>query len=263
VASVGPGVEDIRVGDPVWTNSAGYGGRAGATAELVPVDRDRLYPLPAGADPVGFVAAVHPAATAHGVLFGRAGLRAGETVAVIGANGAVGLCLVQAAVGLGASVVAVVRSDRPARRLRELGAGRVAVADLEHALDAAMESTSDGVDVLVDTTGRVDLSPVPERLNVRGRLVLMAGRDSTLHLAAWRLYTREVAVLGFVMSRMDVAELAAAAGWIACRYPAHPLAVGVAPVRSFSDARWAHETLERGQLPHTPDGLTGRIVLTP
>lgn len=262
VAAVGPAVTDVTVGDRVWTNSAGYGGRPGATAELVAVDRHRLYPLPAGADPVGFVATVHPAATAHGVLTGRAGVRAGETVAVIGANGAVGLCLVQVAAALGASVVAVVRDDRPRGRLRELGADRVVVADAAHALDAAAQAAPAGADVLVDTTGAVDLSPVPEWLNERGRLVLVAGR-APLRLDTWRLYTREIAVSGFIMSGMNVTELAAAAHWIGGRYPVGPLVVGVGPVLSFADAQRAHEMVEQGGLPHTPDGLVGRIVLTP
>jgi len=97
VAALGTDIRDVELGQWVWTNSAGYGGRAGATAELVAVDRDRLYPLPPGADPVSFVAAVHPGATAHGALLGRARVQAGQTVAVIGANGAVGMCMVQLA----------------------------------------------------------------------------------------------------------------------------------------------------------------------
>jgi NADPH:quinone reductase len=79
-------------GERVWTNSAGYGGRPGATAELVAVARERSYRLPAGGDPEAFVASVHPGATAYGALLHRARLAAGESLAVVGANGAVGMC---------------------------------------------------------------------------------------------------------------------------------------------------------------------------
>jgi NADPH:quinone reductase len=78
VAAVGVGVAGVERDQGVWTNSTGYGGRPGATAELVVVDRDRLDRLPAGADPVAFVAAVHPGATAHGACGGAracAGMR--------------------------------------------------------------------------------------------------------------------------------------------------------------------------------------------
>jgi len=109
VAAAGADVTEFAPGDRVWTNSAGYGGRPGATAELAVVAQERLYRLPDGAEPVPFVAAVHPGATAHGVLIRRARLRPGETVAVAGANGAVGMCLVQVAAAAGASVIAVAR----------------------------------------------------------------------------------------------------------------------------------------------------------
>jgi NADPH:quinone reductase-like Zn-dependent oxidoreductase len=258
VAGTGAAVTDVQAGRRVWTNSAGYGGRPGATAELVAVDRERLYPLPEGADPVRFVAAVHPGATAHGVLLGRARLRPGETVAVVGANGAVGVCLVQLAARYGAEVVAVVRNAAAAGRLRELGARHVVVAEAAVAAAAAAAVAPRGVDVFVDTSRHVDLATVPERLEPRGRIVLVAG-EGTTELDLWRFYVREIQLLGFVMSQMTVPELAAAAEWI----NAAPPRVGVGRVLGFADAARAHSILEGGELPRMPDGTVGRIVLRP
>src|SRR6202012_5749503 len=51
VAAVGPQITEFAPGDRVCTNSAGYGGRPGATAELAVVAQERLYRLPDGADP--------------------------------------------------------------------------------------------------------------------------------------------------------------------------------------------------------------------
>jgi NADPH2:quinone reductase len=262
VAAVGAGVTGVAPGRRVWTNSAGYGGRPGATAELVVVERDRLYRLPAGADSVAFVAAVHPGATAHGALLGRARLHRGETVAVIGANGAVGMCMVQVAAASGAHVVAVVRDRRAEGRLRALGAERVVVAEATAALEPARAAAADGLDLLVDTTGRVDVAEAPDQINPRGRVVLIAGHGR-LSLDMWRLYTREIQLLGFVMSRMTVTELAEAAGWINETYPEHPLSVVVGTVMNFAEAEQAHALVESGQLPRTADGMVGRIVLRP
>lgn len=50
VLRVAAGVTNFAVGDLVWTNSAGYDGRMGATAEMVAVAADRLYPVPCGVD---------------------------------------------------------------------------------------------------------------------------------------------------------------------------------------------------------------------
>lgn len=262
VASAGPGVTGFRAGERVWTNSAGYEGRAGATAELVPVEQERLYRLPAGADPVTFVASVHPGATAHGVLLDRARLRPGESVAVVGANGAVGMCLVQVAARQGAEVVAVTRQPSAAPRLAELGARQVVVAEAREALAAAAHAADGGIDVLVDTTRHVDVGSVPDHLNPRGRIVLIAGQGS-VSLDLWGFYTREVQLLSFVMSRMTVPELATTAAWINGTYPDEPLTVSVGEVLRFSDAARAHAMLESGGLPRLPDGTVGRLVLTP
>ena len=84
VAAVGSGVAGFAVGDDVWCNSLGHGGRQGACAEYSVVPVDRLYHLPDGVDPVTAVAALHPAATAHLALFRHGHLRPGETHLVAG-----------------------------------------------------------------------------------------------------------------------------------------------------------------------------------
>ncbi|HYZ55898.1 MAG TPA: zinc-binding dehydrogenase [Streptosporangiaceae bacterium] len=278
VAAVGEHVSELRAGDRVWTNSAGYGGRPGATAELVAVPQDRLYRLPPGADPVRFVAAVHPGATAYGVLIRRARLCAGETVAVVGANGAVGMCLIQVAAAWGAQVIAVVRNHGTpgdgapmARRLDELGASRMVIVDDADqapraargvARNTASGLARDGVDVLVDTTGHMRLSDVPDFMNPRGRVVLIAGKGR-IDMDQWRFYTRELQLLGFIMSAMTAGELAAAAAWINHQYTVRPLEVSVGCVMGFSDAALAHTLVERGELPRMPDHTVGRLILRP
>lgn len=262
VASAGSNVTEFRTGERVWTNTAGYGGRAGATSELVPVDRDRLYRVPPGADPISFVASVHPGVTAHGVLLTRARLLPGESVAVIGGNGAVGMCLVQVAARQGAAAVAVSRHPVASARLAELGARQVVIADAREAPAAVADAVPGGIDVFVDTTRYVDIGTVPDRLNPRGRIVLIAGQGS-VRLDMWRFYTGEVQLLSFLMSRMTVPELDAAASWIIATYPAQPLTVTVGEVLPFSEAARAHALLESGELPRMADGTVGRLVLTP
>jgi NADPH:quinone reductase len=262
VAALGSGVHGFEPGERVWTNSAGYGGRPGATAELVAVGRDRLYRLPSGADPVGFVAAVHPAATAHGALIDRARLEPGECVAVVGANGALGMCMIQAAAAHGAEVVAAIRDQRAETRLRALGATHVVIADADNAAEAAAAAASDGIDVLVDASGHAEVAGAIKHLNPRGRIVLIAGRRRE-ELDLWELYVREIQLLGFIMSGMTAGELAAAADWINSTYPSRPLSVSVGRVLGFEDAAEAHKVLESGDLPRMDDGTVGRVVLRP
>src|SRR5205823_12714998 len=51
VAEAGGGAPGFAVGDLVWCNSLGHGGRQGATAECAVVPADRLYHLPDGVRP--------------------------------------------------------------------------------------------------------------------------------------------------------------------------------------------------------------------
>jgi NADPH2:quinone reductase len=244
VVEVGPDVEGFAPGEAVWTNSAGYGGRPGATAELVAVERDRLYRLPPGADPVAFVASIHPGATAHGALVQRARLAAHERVAVVGANGAVGMCMIQVAAAHGAEVVAVIRAAEAAERLRALGAAHVVIADADDAPSAAGAVAQSGIDVFVDASGRVDVAAAARQLSPRGRIVLIAGRRRQ-ELDLWEFYVRETQLLGFIMSAMTVAELAATAESISAR----PLTVSVGRIWGFDRTAEAHGLIESGNLP--------------
>ena len=262
VSSVGAEVSDLAPGERVWTNSAGYGGRQGATAELVAVERQRLYRLPASADALAFVAAVHPGATAHGALLERARLACGERLAVVGANGAVGMCAVQVGAAAGAEVIAVVRQPDATARVRELGAQRVVVADAAEAPRAAAETAGGALDVLIDTTGHVDIGSAPEHLAPRGRILLIAGAGRA-ELDLRSFYLREAQLLGFIMSGMTAPELALAADWINATYPSQPLSVSVGRVLGFDAAAEAHAILEARRLPRMRDGTVGRVLLQP
>jgi NADPH-dependent curcumin reductase CurA len=98
--------------------------------------------------------------------------KAGETVVVSGAAGAVGSVVVQVAKILGCRVVGLAGSPAKCEYLRELGAD-VAInyktEDVPSALDAA---APDGVDVYYDNTGGVITDAVLPRINRRARIVV-------------------------------------------------------------------------------------------
>ncbi|NDZ73971.1 alcohol dehydrogenase catalytic domain-containing protein, partial [Streptomyces sp. SID10362] len=106
VAATGPGAAGLVVGQRVWCNSLGHGGRQGSFAQYATVAAERLYPVPAGVDEEHLVAAAHPAASAWLALFRHGRLRAGETVYVGGGAGNVGGAAVSLAARAGARVVA-------------------------------------------------------------------------------------------------------------------------------------------------------------
>src|SRR5262245_16728644 len=62
VAAIGGASDEFGIGDLVWCNSLGHGGRQGAAAQLAVVPTDRLYHLPAGVAPADAVTMLHSAA---------------------------------------------------------------------------------------------------------------------------------------------------------------------------------------------------------
>jgi NADPH:quinone reductase-like Zn-dependent oxidoreductase len=106
VVALGSAVRGFETGQRVF-GSVDLGGRAGACAQMLVVDADRVAATPAevGDD----VAACLPVAagTAVQALASRAGLRRGQSLLVTGASGGVGSAAVQWAVSAGAVVTGV------------------------------------------------------------------------------------------------------------------------------------------------------------
>ena len=84
---VGAGVGGFAVGDQVWENSLGHGGRQGSFAQYATVPVDRLYRLPDGVDPMQAVAVAHMAATAWLGLFRHARLDPGRRSTSVAVRG--------------------------------------------------------------------------------------------------------------------------------------------------------------------------------
>jgi NADPH:quinone reductase-like Zn-dependent oxidoreductase len=255
VAAVGAGVPSFAPGDRVWCNSLGHEGRHGSFAEFAAVPADRLYRIPDGVSPEVAVAVAHPAATAYLAWFAHALLCPGETVYVGGAAGNVGTAAVTMATLAGARVLA---SARPAdvERCRAAGADEVAdYADPDLAAVLTRHAPS-GVDIFWDTSGRQDLGLAATVLRPGGRLLVTAGLGGTTSVPAGALYTKDISVLGFVISRADTGQLARAAELINKLTAAGRLTTRIAGELPLSAAAQAHARMEAGD-------ISGRLLLRP
>ncbi|MGN6752289.1 MAG: NADPH:quinone reductase [Intrasporangium sp.] len=254
VVDVGPGVVGFEPGQPVWCNSMGHGGRQGSSSELVAVPAERLYPLPAQADPVELAALVHPAATAYLGLFRHARLRLGETLVVMGAGGAVGSAVVQLGARAGARVIALT-SEHSMEWARECGADVVidhGDPDLSEAVAAA---APDGIDVWWDNSARGGLGMPLGRLALGGRLVVVAGMTAEAAFTLGQLYVKDASLLGFVISNASVADLGEAARAINAAAAGGGLKVRPPLVLALGEAAAAHARMESGE------AGAGRLVL--
>ncbi len=247
VRAVGPGVTRFSVGDRVWSNSLGHGGRQGAAAEQAVVAADRLYPLSAEVSMVDAVAVVHPAATAYLGLFTHGRVSAGDTVLVAGAGGNVGAALVVLAAQAGARVIATARPG-DFDYCRALGAAEVLDYRDASLTESIHRLSPHGVDLVLDTSGVNDLAMAVEVLAHRGRIVLLAGARSCPVLPAGALYLKDGTITGFVISHATVSELAQAADHINRLLPTGRLrarAIDELPLAAAADV---HRRMENGQL---------------
>lgn len=177
VVAVGPGVRSWGVGDRVTVPFVCGCGRCtwcrdgdaqvcpdqqqpgfthwGSYAELVALHAadTNLVAVPDGVDDVTAASLGCRFATAFRGLTGRAGVREGEWVSVVGAGG-VGLSSVMIAAALGARVVAVDRHPEALEVARQLGAEHTVLAETGVDVPAAVtDLTGGGAHVSVDAVG--------------------------------------------------------------------------------------------------------------
>ncbi|MET1045481.1 MAG: NADPH:quinone oxidoreductase family protein [Hyphomicrobium sp.] len=173
VLDVGAGVQRFAVGDRVLCHVE-YGG----FAEQALVTEQQAFKLP---ETMSFVEAAAMGLvyqTAYLALIDRGQFKTGEIVLVGGAAGGIGLAAVQLAKGLGATVLAAVRSPDEAELVRQNGADHVidlTLPDMRESLRAQVhEATAGrGADVVIDPLGGDFLGAALRAMAWCGRLVVI------------------------------------------------------------------------------------------
>jgi NADPH:quinone reductase len=262
VESVGPDVKAFKPGDRVWGSNQGLLGRQGTFAEYAAVDECWLYGTPQNVSDRDAAAIALVGITAHLGLFRDARLRRGETVFVHGGTGGVGSCVVQMAKIVGARVITTAGSDQKAAACRELGADLV-VNYKGGDLDAAIRQFAPkGVDVWFETLREQNLEQAIGHLAFRGRLVLMAGRDSRPPFPVGPFYTKDCSVHGFAMFNAPPDEQRRAAEDISRWLAEGKLRPKISHVMRLAETAAAHRLQEESTLGKS-GALAGKIVLEP
>lgn len=227
VDEVGAGVSGVRAGDEVF----GFGDGRGANAEFAVLAA--WAPKPAGwswAEAGGAAGSVETAVRVLDLLR----VRAGQTVLVNGAAGAVGTVAVQVAVARGARVIGTA-SPRNHGFLRALGAEPTTY-------EPGLSERVSGVDAVFDCAG----GTIPELIGVVGdpaKVVTIADLDAGAH--------------GVHLSFSGSAELAPHSLALATELAAQGrLRIPVAATFPLAEAAAAHELSETRH-------ARGRIVLIP
>ena len=168
VASVGPGVTEVKVGDRVaWASVIG------AYAEYAVVKASRLVPVPSEVDLRLAAAVMLQGMTAHYLATSTWPLKEGDRCLVHAAAGGVGLLLVQIAKRRGAFVIGTAGSEEKAQLARRAGSDEVIVYTKQDFVAEVKRITDGrGVNVVYDSVGKTTFLPGLDVLAPRGLMAL-------------------------------------------------------------------------------------------
>jgi NADPH:quinone reductase-like Zn-dependent oxidoreductase len=240
IAEVGKGVSGWSTGDAVVAFLPMTA--PGAAAEYVAVSADVLAAAPRTVELADAAALPSSGLTAWQALFEHAGLKAGQSILINGAGGAVGGYAVQLARQAGATVTATA-SARSAARIRSYGADRIVDYTATQLLQAVAGQWFDVVLNLVRTS--------PEETAQLAGLAADGGAFVSTTTPGPDDAGRGVRTAR-VFARSDAAQL----GELVARVDAGDLKIDVAQRRPLTDLPAVHDQAATGQLP-------GKTILTP
>jgi propanol-preferring alcohol dehydrogenase len=241
--------------EPLCDNSGGNVGRNcdGGYAQYIKLPAHIFIRLPQGLDykahPAEIGVVTDALATPYKVLR-RARVKAGETVAVFGAGGGVGIHQVMMAKWAKARVIAVDIAREKFDACRKAGADEVVDASAGDTAQALLDLThGEGVDVAIDYVSVTStLEAGTKALGRHGRLVTLGGAGQPFRASSLDMLLKEQDLLGSrYVTRLEVLETLD----LVARREVWPI---VTDIRPLSEAEALHERLERGQ-------VTGRAAL--
>ncbi|MFB3918047.1 MAG: zinc-binding dehydrogenase [Terriglobales bacterium] len=224
----------------------------GGNAEYIAVPRVNVIPIPdqlsyddAASVPLVFLTAWH-------MLVGRAQIRPGHTVLVLGASSGVGSAAIQIAKLFNATVITTAGDEKKLAKARELGA--------DHAINHYKQKISDevkkitgrqGVDIVFEHVGKATWDESLKSMRAGGTLVTCGattGPDAGLNINF--LFGRQLSLLGSYMGTMG--ELYEVLKHVF----SGKLKAVVDRTFPLKDAAAAHDYLQKSQ-------MFGKVVLKP
>ena len=264
VEATGPGCQRFQPGDRVWGSNQGLFGRQGTFSEFCAVSEDWLYRIPDGVASEDAAAGALVGITAHLGLFLHGGLKAGDGVFVNGGTGGVGSAVVQLAKAAGATVITTAGSPEKASICRQAGA--------DHVIEYRTQDVDQRFAEITAVTGPIHLwfetlrTPSLERciplMAMRGRLILMAGRDARPVFPLGPFYVKDLRAIGFAMFNASADEQRDAAEDLNRKLKAGVWKPAIGARFPFSQTAEAHLLQENNTL-NNAGTLSGKIVLTP
>jgi NADPH2:quinone reductase len=250
--SVGTGVTKFKSGDRVYM----AGSVSGTYAAQALCEEASVHPLPTKTSFLAGAAMGVPYGTAFRGLFQRACARAGETLLVNGASGAVGIAAVQLARAAGLRVIGTAGTERGRKLATEEGAHEVLDHKAPNHFEKALTlSGGRGFDVILEMLANVNLGRDLTILAPRGRVVVIGSRG-TIEINPRDAMGRDGSILTMSLWNASPQDLASAHAALVAGLENETLRPVIRHEIPLSEAPRAHEVI-------VEPGAYGKIVLIP
>ncbi|AWN14813.1 zinc-dependent alcohol dehydrogenase family protein [Salinisphaera sp. LB1] len=173
VEAVGPGVSDFAEGDAVAVAPAFSMNAYSMYAESTIVPAYALTARPAGLDAIQSAAVWMAYLTAYGALVEFGQLQAGEAVLIPAASSSVGLAAIQIANHIGATPIAMSRTNAKVEQLKQAGAAHVIVSESQDIAGETMRLTNNaGARIVFDPVAGSTVNDLAAAMSPGGTLFL-------------------------------------------------------------------------------------------
>ena len=280
IEAVGDGVTNVAVGDPVtayfyltcghckWCrinretlceNFGGYIGRAcdGGYAELMKLPARNFLKFPENLhwqNHAAEIGVITDAIATPAKVVRHADIKAGETVAVFGAGGGLGIHMLMLAKWAHAKVIAVDIAADKFEACRAAGADECVNPHDGYALEALRDLSGGGIDVAIDfVSSRETLETAVQCLGRGGRMVTLGGSGENFSAHAHTMLEKELILMGSrYATRQEVIESLE----LCARGEVWPL---VTETADMAGAEALHERVEQGLV----TGRAAILIATP
>ncbi len=175
--------------------------RRGGAAEYLTVPAGNLAAIPDNIDYPEAAAPLLVGLTAWRMLMHQAGLRAGESVLVVGAGGGVNSMAIQMAKLAGAAVYVVAGNPEKSERARQLGADVVLDrSQVDWGKEIFKLTSRRGVDIVVDNVGQATITKSMQAVARGGRIVIVgntSGPQAEIDIRF--IFGKQISLIGSTM----------------------------------------------------------------